>query len=205
MEEFSLYVNESNYNDCKPVVRRSIAYTCAEEQNFGDIYHESWLVLLKYIIKHKKFTFADCSFLVKVARRICFKWLRKQSLYEEIEQQLESDLSENITENFRGIALNTLDKIFIIQRNKIFGDETRDDIGIILIPPLTTWEQELMDRVGERCWKILLLRFYYNYPAEKIAEIMGWENAAVVYNEVYRCVRRAIEIIRELKNQGAWN
>lgn len=201
MEEFSLYVNESNYNDCKPIVRRSIAYTCAEEQNFGDIYHEAWLALLKYIIKNKSFTFVDCRYLVKVARHICLKWLRTRNFNEEIDQQV----SNEDVEDFYDTVLHTFDRIFIIQKNKIFSDENTNNQDIIMIPPLSKSEQELIENLGDRCWKILVLRFYFNYPPEKIAEIMGWKNAAVVYNEVYRCVRSAFDMIKELKNKGAWN
>lgn len=201
MEEFSLYVNESNYNDCKPVVRRSIAYTCGEAQNFGDIYHEAWLALLKYIIKNKSFSFVDCRYLVIVSRRVCSKFLRKRGFSEELDPQIvEKEINDPLTP-----FIHTFDRIFIIQKNIIFGDENSDDQDIIVIPPLSKSEQELMENVGERCWKILLLRFYFSYSAEEIAKVMGWANPAVVYNEVYRCVRRAFEIIRELKNEGAWD
>lgn len=201
MEEFRLYVNESNYNDCKPVVRRAVAYTCAEAHNFGDIYHEAWLSLLKHIIKHGSFTFEDCSYLVRVARRICLRWLRKQALFEEFDQQISTEERED----FYGTVLNTFDKIFDIKKDKIIDDENVEGPSIIDMSLLSKSEHELMKRVGERCWKILMLRFYFNYPTEKIAEVMGWENHAVVYNEVYRCVKRAFDIINELKNNSSWN
>lgn len=201
MEEFSLYVNDSNYNDCKPIVRKSIAYTCAEEQNFGDIYHEAWLALLKYIIKNKSFSFVDCRYLVLVSRRVCSKFLRKRGFSEELDPQIvEKEINDSL-EPF----LHTFDRIYTIQKNKIFADENSNDEDIIIIPPLSKTEEELMERVGERCWKILLLRFYFSYSAEEIAEAMGWANPAVTYNEVYRCVKKAFDIIKELKNKGAWN
>ncbi|MEL6845779.1 MAG: sigma-70 family RNA polymerase sigma factor [Bacteroidota bacterium] len=64
---------------------------------------------------------------------------------------------------------------------------------------------EVMDQLGQRCKEILLLREYYGYSMEEIAEKIGFQNARSVSAMKARCRTKLKEMIAKSKGLENWN
>jgi RNA polymerase sigma factor (sigma-70 family) len=58
----------------------------------------------------------------------------------------------------------------------------------------------IMDRLGEKCKKILLLFYYENYSMKQILSELDYENEQVARNKKYKCLKQLEEMLKEKKD-----
>jgi RNA polymerase sigma factor (sigma-70 family) len=158
------------YHEYRPVVRTSVYGPCRETYNFEDIYHDAWFIVLKNYLKGE-ITTLELPYLVQVARYMCINILRKNKKITEAEcvygHPGMSDLEEEWT---TGIVLHCSAVFKIIQER--YGLPRQPDGLLTAKAAQILFKKRSISKLKDTDWKILSLRYYYNFSYEDIAKAL---------------------------------
>lgn len=138
------------------------------KQDSEDIFQETIIALVE-LVQQNKFR-GDASF-----KTILFA-INKNTWLNELKRRNRAELRE---EKFE-LGKENIDKGV---DNYIANREARKQVD------------DIFDKIGENCKKILLAFYYENQPMKEIAITMNYENEQVLRNKKYKCLKQLEQLL----------
>jgi RNA polymerase sigma factor (sigma-70 family) len=150
------------YKTCYPIIRNMILKNNGSEQDIDDVFQEGIIVFYEKVRTDDfKLTCSINTFIYSVCRNHWLKHLKRKSLTIEFQETYQPfDLTKSDIEDEN--ILNERQKILI----------------------------EVLNNFGEPCKSILQYFYYEQISMDKIAEKLGYTNAANAKNQKCKCLNR---------------
>jgi RNA polymerase sigma factor (sigma-70 family) len=170
---FFANIVEKLYLQCWTVARAVVYGPCKEDANFKDIYQDAWFIVLTNYLNGKISTLQGCPYIAQIAKFACINMYRtRQKVYE----------AEGVRAN---LTMSPEEFGWVQELMKHYGeqfDKIRERYGLPEPPDHKPSAQEVkallevkndVEQLNDKDWRMLSLKYYYNFSDPEIAEALG--------------------------------
>jgi RNA polymerase sigma factor (sigma-70 family) len=170
---FFANIVEKLYPQCWAVARAVVYGPCKEDANFKDIYQDAWFIVLTNYLNGKISTLQGCPYIAQIAKFACINMYRtRQKVYG----------AEGVHAN---LTMSPEEFGWVQELMKHYGeqfDKIRERYGLPKPPDHKPSAQEVkallevkndVEQLNDKDWRMLSLKYYYNFSDPEIAEALG--------------------------------
>ena len=158
---------KSLYTSCYPKIRHYVVTNSGNEEDAKDLFQEVLQTAWTHIKEGRKITVQLCTYLYAIAKNSWLNKLRRNKFKGELpdEQEMKNWTTEED----------------ILQ--KLQEDETAQKLKFAL------------ERLGEVCRRILILRYAQGWTSNDIAEDLGYGSGQVIRNKLGSCKQKLLDLL----------
>jgi len=159
------------YKEIMPNIKQYILKNSGTIDDAFDIFQDGVIIFYKYVLAGKfKEEYNISGFIYTVCRNL---WINKVK-HEKLLTRIDS--------------------------NREVSDYSKDILDYLITKEREAMVKKYMEKLGEKCRKLLSYIFYYQLTTKELCEKMGYSNTDILKTKKYKCKKRLMELIKNHKN-----
>jgi len=164
-------VLEYLYKEILPGIKQYILKNSGTIDDAFDIFQDGVVIFYKYVLAGKfKEEYNISGFIYTVCRNLWINKVKHEKLITKIDN------------------------------NREISDHSKDVLDYLINKEREDLVKQYMEKLGEKCRKLLSYIFYYQLTTKELCEKMGYSNTDILKTKKYKCKKRLIELMKNHKN-----